>query len=209
MFTHPSGILKQLYPSLYWNVKTNDPAIYLTFDDGPTPGVTEWILEKLKSYNAKATFFCIGKNVERHPELYQQIVIEGHAIGNHTYRHLNGWKVSKNNYLEDVQKCAQLIDSRLFRPPYGKISSQQIRVLKNEFKIVMWSVLSRDYDPRTSKEKSLGISLKQLKGGDIITLHDSLKAADKMKYVLENLLAKAHQKGWIFKKITESELSVV
>tara|TARA_R110002072_G_scaffold56314_1_gene145951 strand:+ start:782 stop:1411 length:630 start_codon:yes stop_codon:yes gene_type:complete len=209
MFTHPSGILKQLYPSLYWNVKTNEPAIFLTFDDGPTPGVTEWILEILKSYNAKATFFCIGKNVEMHPELYQQIVSEGHAVGNHTYQHLNGWKVSKNNYLEDVQKCAQLIDSKIFRPPYGKISSQQIRVLKNEFKIVMWSVLSKDYDPRTSKEKSLGISLKQLKGGDIITLHDSLKAADKMKYVLENLLQHTQQKGWILKKITESELSVV
>lgn len=207
MFTHPSNLLRQLYPSLHWNVKTEKPSIYLTFDDGPTPGVTEWVLDFLKRYNAKATFFCIGKNVAAQPELYQRIIEEGHAVGNHTYHHLNGWKTSKKKYLEDIEKCTQLINSKLFRPPYGKISSQQIRELKSQFKIVMWSILSKDYDPKISKEKSLEICLKQLKAGDIITLHDSIKAADKMKFVLENFLQHVDQKGWDCRKIIESELA--
>lgn len=206
MFTHPSKLLQQLYPSLHWKVKTLKPSIYLTFDDGPTPGVTEWVLDILKRYDAKATFFCIGKNVAAHPELYQQLIAEGHAVGNHTYHHLNGWKTTKKKYLEDVEKGAQLINSKLFRPPYGKITPKQIEELKKEFKIVMWSVLTKDYDSKTSKEKSLANSIKQLKPGDILTFHDSLKSSEKMKYILENLLKEVLQRKWQCLKITDSEL---
>lgn len=202
MFTHPSSFLRQLYPSLQWKVVTKEPSIYLTFDDGPTPGVTDWVLDKLKQYNAKATFFCIGKNVAAHPQLYQRIIQEGHEVGNHSYNHLNGWKYTSNAYAQDVMKCAELVDSKLFRPPYGKISPAQIMALKKDFKIVMWSVLSKDYHPGTSKERSLEITIKQLEKGDIIIMHDSLKAEQSMKYVLENLLILAQEKGWKCKKIT-------
>ena len=195
--------MRQLYPSLEWKVDTNEPNIYLTFDDGPTPGVTEWVLDTLKKYNAQATFFCIGKNVAAHPEIYQRVIDEGHQVGNHSFNHVNGWKNTSSTYVHDVKQCAELVESKLFRPPYGKISPTQIKALKKDFKIIMWSVLSKDFHPGTSKEKSLKITLKQLKKGDIIILHDSVKAEENMKYVLEKLLIYAQEKGWKCKKLSD------
>jgi len=203
MITHPSLFLRSFYPSLHWRIiekrKTN--GIYLTFDDGPTPGVTNLILDLLKKFNAKATFFCIGKNVVRFPQLYRRILEEGHQVGNHGFSHLNGWKTSSKVYVHDVMRCAEEIDSNLFRPPYGKISSSQIKILKKQFEIIMWSVLSMDYSKNISKERSLSITLKKLKKGDIITLHDSLKAKESMLYVLENLLLYLEQRKWKSEKI--------
>jgi len=203
MITHPSVILRKIYPSLNWRISTENysAGVYLTFDDGPTPGVTNQVLKLLKKFNAKATFFCVGKNVIRYPRLYQRIIEEGHQVGNHGYNHLNGWKTSSKEYIQDVLRCSKSVDSNLFRPPYGKISNRQIRMLKRNFHIIMWSVLSMDYSVKISKEKSLSITLKKLKNGDIITMHDSVKAKDNMLFVLEHLLEHLELRKWESRKI--------
>ena len=207
MITHPSLLIRKIYPSLHWRISAeNDSAgVYLTFDDGPTPGVTNLVLKLLKKFNAKATFFCVGKNVVRYPQLYQKIIAEGHQVGNHGFNHLNGWKTSSEEYIQDVLLCANSVNSNLFRPPYGKISNRQIRLLKKNFHIIMWSVLSMDYSAKVPKEKSLSITLKKLKNGDIVTMHDSLKAKENMLFVLEHLLEHLEQRKWKSKKIIANQ----
>ena len=152
-FIRPPYLMKYYFSELVWSIKENKKTLYLTFDDGPTPGVTEKVLEILKTHNAKATFFCLGKNVKEHNALYSKIINEGHAIGNHTYSHLNGWDVSLQEYAADVEKASEHMQSGLFRPPYGRIRPSQINYLKQHYKIVMWSVLSYDFaktvDPET------------------------------------------------------------
>jgi peptidoglycan/xylan/chitin deacetylase (PgdA/CDA1 family) len=188
LLSHPPSLIKSMYPSLLWKVDTDKPEIFLTFDDGPTPGVTELVLNKLSDYGAKATFFCLGKNVKENPELFERIKAEGHSVGNHTFDHLNGWKSKTDDYIESIRKCESVFSSHLFRPPYGRIKPSQIKFLKEKYKIVMWSALSMDYDPMVSSEKSIEISLKDLTSGSIIVLHDSLKAKAKMLEILEELL---------------------
>jgi len=198
LITHPATILKSLYPSLVWEMPTQEPTLYITFDDGPTKGVTDALLDLLKAHQAKATFFCIGKNVQKNPELFQRILNEGHRVGNHTFSHLNGWKSTNMSYLKDVEKCRSLFESSYFRPPYGRLKPAQIASLKKRYKIIMWSALSMDYHPSVSKEKCYQNSTAKISSGDILVFHDSEKAADKMFYAVEKLLTDETFKGYRF-----------
>ncbi len=181
-------LLKHLYPSLQWEVKTREKIIYLTFDDGPHPEITPEVLNILKEKDAKATFFVVGDNVRKHPETYDQILKAGHKTGNHCFNHLNGWKSTNKDYFDNVEQCKQWIKSDLFRPPYGRIKPSQIKVLKKQFRIIMWSVITYDFDQRLSPEKCLNIGIKKSKPGSIIVFHDSKKAADNMLYALPRFI---------------------
>jgi peptidoglycan/xylan/chitin deacetylase (PgdA/CDA1 family) len=190
--------IQRLYPERIWAFPHKRDSVYLTFDDGPIPEVTPWVLDELKKYNAKATFFCIGENVQKHPEIFQRILSEGHSVGNHTFNHLNGWKTATSEYIENVDKAEgqmgnkskfKIQDSRLFRPPYGKLTSKQAKILQRKgFKIVMWDIISYDYDANTSSEKCLQNVLKNIKPGSVIVFHDSLKAEKKLRFVLPKVL---------------------
>ncbi|HEU0111476.1 MAG TPA: polysaccharide deacetylase family protein [Flavisolibacter sp.] len=205
-FIKTPWIAKFFFANYLWNIKTKEKEIYLTFDDGPHPDVTPWVLEQLKNYQAKATFFCVGNNVEKYPDLYRQLVAEGHTTGNHTFHHLNGWKVSSNLYMEDIRRAADLIHSNLFRPPYGKIKLNQEKKLAAALrhphpKIIMWDVLSADFDVTISKEKCLENVLLNYGPGSIIVFHDSEKAYPHLKYVLPNVLEHLRQEGYICRSI--------
>lgn len=210
-FVKTPKILKRLFANLTWDVSTNEKDIYLTFDDGPTPEITKWVLDQLNKYNAKATFFCIGKNVAEHPGIVQNIIANGHSIGNHTQSHANCWKVSKSTYLNDVEEAQKIINSKvlnresinLFRPPYGKITSKRAKHLhKKGYKIIMWDVLSADFDQRIHPEKCLDNVLKNSKKGSIIVFHDSIKAQKNLKYALPKVLKHFSKKGYSFKSIS-------
>jgi peptidoglycan/xylan/chitin deacetylase (PgdA/CDA1 family) len=178
--------------------------IYLTFDDGPHPEITPFVLQELAKYNARATFFCIGNNVEDNKTVYERILEEGHAVGNHSFDHLDGWKTSKEEYVSNVLKAGKIIKSGLFRPPYGRITRQQRKALtglKNPFKIIMWSVLSGDFDLTVSPEQCGSNILKYAKSGAIIVFHDSEKAFERMQYALPVVLKHFADKGYQFKEI--------
>lgn len=204
-------LAKWLFPSLVWEFSITEKKLFLTFDDGPIPEVTPWVLEQLAKYNAKATFFCIGDNIEKHSEIFQQLLKEGHAIGNHTQQHVNGWKVSKEAYITNIQEAQKSIEnhlensaeaSKLFRPPYGKLTPQLCkRVQKLGYKIIMWDVLSGDFDKNLSPEKSLSNVVNNAEAGSIIVFHDSLKAFEKMKYALPKVLQHFHELGYTFERI--------
>ena len=194
-------LLKKLYPQLLWNKSRNKPCIYLTFDDGPIPIVTPFVLNILKQYNAKATFFCIGDNVSKHPDVFEQVKNAGHNIGNHTYNHLRGWKTGNKTYLDNILKTDELVHSNLFRPPYGKIKSSQIRLLKKAkpgLQIIMWDVLSADFDIDVKPEACLQNVLKHTKSGSIVVFHDSLKAYERLEYVLPRALDVWSKAGFSF-----------
>ena len=204
-------LLKKLYPECIWDIKTEEKTcppvgkvIYLTFDDGPHPVATTFVLEELKKYNAKATFFCIGKNVEKHFDIYKKIIEEGHAVGNHTYDHLNGWKVKDEVYLDNIFKAKKIIDSNLFRPPYGKISKFQLKQLTGEkykLKPIMWSVLSGDFDEEVSGEECYTTVVKNAKKGSVVVFHDSQKAFDRLRHALPLVLKNFKEKGFEFRSI--------
>lgn len=204
-FCKTPGWLKKLYPSCTWQINTKEKIIYLSFDDGPHPVATLFVLDELKKYNAMATFFCIGKNVERHPDIYKRIIEEGHAVGNHTFNHLNGWKTNKNLYVENIKEAQHLINTNLFRPPYGKISFNQVKYLTKQrlpFKIIMWTVLSGDFDPCISNSKCLSNVINNTGTGSIVVFHDSEKALQKMQFTLPKILTHFTKLGYQFKKIT-------
>ena len=190
----PPKFVQRLFPDIVWRIEDED-GIYITFDDGPTPGVTEWILATLKRYDAKATFFVLGKNVELYPDLYEKILREGHSVGNHTYSHQKGLTMSTERYLEDIDLAAGMVHTELFRPPYARITRSQVRAVAKRFRIVMWSVLSRDYNRNLSPKKCLRGTIRGLKGGDIISLHDSAKSFRNTSYVLPAILRYAREKG--------------
>ncbi len=197
-------LLKKLYPGLIWDVKTVDRCIYLTFDDGPIPIVTPFVLNILKQYNAKATFFCIGDNVGKHPDIFEQVKNEGHAIGNHTFNHLKGWDTSDETYLDNFLKADKLLNTKVFRPPYGRAKKSQIKLLKNVkpgLKVIMWNVLSADFDVNVTPEKCLDNVLKHTKSGDIVLFHDSLKAKERMQYALPRALEIWSRQGYSFKSL--------
>lgn len=194
--------LKKPYPSLVWDIPNDKNVIYLTFDDGPTPEVTTWVLETLKHYNAKATFFVVGENVKKYPILFQQLITDGHAIGNHTYNHLNGWKTKTSDYIQNIEKCAELVESNLFRPPYGRIKNTQIRKLKQDYNIIMWDVLSGDFDFKTTPEQCVNNVIENTKSGSIIVLHDSIKAEKNLRYTLPKVLDYLKGQGFVFGVIT-------
>jgi peptidoglycan-N-acetylglucosamine deacetylase len=192
--------LKKLYPKRLWSIPAKEKIIYLTFDDGPHPTATPYVLDILKKYNAKASFFCIGKNVVTYPEIYQQIQSEGHAIGNHTHNHLNGWKTEDTLYIDNVQQASQYIHSGLFRPPYGRIKSSQVKKLA-AYKMVMWDVLSGDFDEAITKEQCFDNVISNAVPGSIIVFHDSEKAWEKMSYSLPLFLEGFAAKGFRFEAI--------
>lgn len=170
----------------------------MTFDDGPIPEITPWVLDILKQYGVKAHFFCVGDNVRKYPEIYQRILNEGHRVGNHTYNHVNGWTVRGNLYLKNVSKAKQYIRSNLFRPPYGKLLRPQIKWLQKEgYTIVMWDVLTKDYDAKTSPQECLNRSLKA-KEGSIVLFHDSLKSEANLRYALPQFIAAKLEEGYCF-----------
>jgi len=203
-FVRTPGWLKKIYSNSLWQVPGTDKTIYLTFDDGPHPSITSFVLDELKKYNAKATFFCIGNNVVKYPDTYARILNEGHAVGNHTFNHLNGWKTSNEEYLRDIKEAKKHIDSVLFRPPYGRITRFQQKILTGAaygLKTVMWTVLSGDFDPAVTPEKCLKNVMQNTSGGAIVVYHDSEKAAEKMRYSLPIVLKHFSKKGYRFEKI--------
>lgn len=205
-FIKTPWIAKKFFPSYVWNLPDDGKAVYLTFDDGPHPTITPWVLEELKKYNAKATFFCIGNNIEKYPDIYQKILEEGHATGNHTYHHLNGWKTDDKKYIDDVSKAARLIKSNLFRPPYGRIKKKQAKKITDALQtsneqIIMWDVLSADFDSGISAEQCLCNVLENVSVGSIIVFHDSEKAFNNLSYVLPETLKSLKEEGFGFKKI--------
>jgi peptidoglycan/xylan/chitin deacetylase (PgdA/CDA1 family) len=194
-------LLKWYYPSLTWHKSRAEKAIYLTFDDGPIPDVTEFVLKTLKDQQVKATFFCIGDNIRKHPHIFQQLLDEGHQVGNHTYNHLKGWKTDDATYLENFEQCQQLTASNLFRPPYGRIKKSQIgkiRARYPEMKIIMWDVLSGDFDLNLSPESCYHNVDKYVENGSIIVFHDSLKAFERLQYALPRTIASLKAKGYRF-----------
>lgn len=208
LWTKTHWFIKKLFSNYIWDLPNSEKKIYLTFDDGPTPEITEWTLQQLKKYNAKATFFCIGDNVRKFPEIFKKIIEEGHAIGNHTFNHLNGWKTSKQDYIENTNKCQSQISNlkpeicNLFRPPYGKIKPSQSKQLRKlGYKIIMWDVISYDFDATISKEKCLENVLKNVKSGSIIVFHDSIKAFPNLEYTLPKVIEILNKKGFVFAKI--------
>ena len=198
-------LLKHVFSNLTWNIPNSKKTIYLTFDDGPTPIITDWTLNTLKKYNAKASFFCVGKNVLAHPDIYERIIADGHKVGNHTHTHLKGWKSSTVEYLNNVEEASHCIASNLFRPPYGQILPKQVTALSQlDYKIVMWTILSLDWDKNISKEKCVMNVLNNASEGDIIVFHDSAKASVNMQYALPKVLDYFSSKGYEFKRIPES-----
>jgi len=197
-------LLKKLYPQLVWDVNHDSRCIYLTFDDGPIPIVTPFVLNILKQYNARATFFCIGDNVRKHPEVFQQVKADGHVVGNHTYNHLDGWKTNNETYLENFLLADELIGSNLFRPPYGRIKKSQVKLLneaKPGLQIIMWNVLSGDFDISLKPEKCLDNVIKNTSPGDIVLFHDSLKAFNRLEYVLPKAMEVWSKDGYVFKTL--------
>ncbi|VXB17505.1 Polysaccharide deacetylase family protein [Flavobacterium sp. 9AF] len=202
--------IKWLFPKYVWSAKDQNKTIYLTFDDGPIPEVTEWILDILKKEKIKATFFCIGENIEKHPNIFERVIDEGHTIGNHTFNHLNGWKTTSEAYIENFNACHSTIQKytsnykgpKLFRPPYGKITKTQAnRIMQQGYKIIMWDVLSYDFNPKMSPEKCLTNVVKNITCGSIIVFHDSLKAEKNIKFALPKAISLLKEKGFQFETI--------
>ena len=198
-------LIQAFMPFYTWSVPTSEKILYLTFDDGPIPEVTPWVLETLRSYDARATFFCVGDNVEKHPDIYRQIQLDGHAVGNHTYHHLNGWQTEHVTYLNNVRRCARMVKSRLFRPPYGRLMPRQREFLQRHFRIVMWDVLSGDYAPEITPEQCLQNVLDNARPGSIIVFHDSLKAERNLRFSLPALLEHFAAQGYRFGRLEDAE----
>ncbi len=214
---------RRLLPSALWKVRTREKKLYLTFDDGPIADVTPAVLDILRRYDAKASFFVIGKNVAANPDIYYRILSEGHKIGNHTFDHLNGWQVQNELYYENVAQCASQLEAmgthavpasahhdeepveehQYFRPPYGKLTIAQYNKLKKRYKIVMWDVLSFDFDLRITKEQVLDNVVKNAVPGSIVVFHDSLKAMDKMLFALPLVLEHYSQLGYTFETLPD------
>ena len=195
------AIFQWLYPNCVWKIPNSKNNVYLTFDDGPSFEVSTQTLKILKAENIKATFFCMGKQIEKHPEIYKQIILEGHAVGNHTFDHPNGWITKNKQYFKNVEKCQNLIRSTLFRPPYGKMKFSQVKHLKSIYKIIMWDVIGGDFDPKTSANDIVNNVVSNSKSGSIIVLHDSRRFGEKMLAALPQIITKLKMKGFNFSTI--------
>ena len=210
-----NALIKKLFPNYIWDIPNDDNKVFLTFDDGPTPEITPWTLAQLKKHNVKATFFCIGDNIKKYPDIFNQIIQEGHQIANHTFNHLNGWKTTKKDYLDNVELCKKQIQQstpesfartgeainnqkpKIFRPPYGKIKKSQSAILRQlGYQIIMWDVLSADFDFKITPEKCLDNVISNVKSGSIIVFHDSKKSFKNLEYTLPKTLEFLQQKGF-------------
>jgi peptidoglycan-N-acetylglucosamine deacetylase len=201
-FVKTPRLLKAAYSSCIWHVKAHSNSVYLTFDDGPHPEVTPFVLDQLHQYNARGTFFCIGKNVQDNTSIYNNVLAGGHSVGNHTFDHFNGFKVANADYLSNVELAQQCIKSDLFRPPYGRITPAQIKLIRQQYpsmKIVMWDILSGDFDTNLSPEDCLKNTLRKIQPGSIVVFHDSAKAEKRLRYVLPRVLQHCQGKGWQMK----------
>ncbi|MCL2727625.1 MAG: polysaccharide deacetylase family protein [Bacteroidales bacterium] len=188
MLFRPPIIIRRIFPSLIWHFSDQEKGLFLTFDDGPSPEVTPWVLDQLDKFDVKATFFCLGKNVEMYPQLYADIIKRGHATGNHSYSHIKGWGMDTALYIADVDTAAEFIHSNLFRPPYGRIGPHLAKMLSERYKIVMWNVLSRDYSRSLSGKRCARNVIRHLKPGAIVVFHDSVKSAQNLWYALPLVL---------------------
>lgn len=197
-FVQPSNVVKRIYPGALWRADSTKSVIYLTFDDGPVAGVTNGVLDVLKEKQVAATFFCVGENAVKNKLLFERITQEGHAVGNHTFHHLNGWNSSTPAYMNNVLQCEQAFHSTLFRPPYGKLKRSQFQQLRKKFRIVLWDVLSGDYDSNTSPEKCLQNACAYLRNGSVVVFHDSIKAQQKMEFALPRFIDFAKENGFEF-----------
>jgi len=193
--------IQNLFPNYLWRKSTEEKVLYLTFDDGPIPQVTPWVLKQLTKYNAKGTFFCVGDNVKKYPEIFDAVKEAGHSVGNHTVHHLNGWTTDNLAYFHNTRHCARLVNSDLFRPPYGRLKPKQATFLQRHYNIVMWDVLSGDFDENISGEECFQNVIKSAKNGSIIVFHDSLKAFPRLEYVLPKVLAHYAKLGYKFELV--------
>ena len=199
LIEQPPLLLRWMYPRAFWRMNKNEKAVYLTFDDGPIPEITPWVLDLLDKYHIKATFFLVGDNVRKHPEEFKMIVERGHRLGNHTFNHIQGLKYLSYNYLANVNKADELIKSNLFRPPHGWMRWAQYMVLRNRYTIVMWDLVTRDYSKRLNGPQVLNKVKKYVRNGSIITFHDSLKAEKNLKYALPRAIEWLKEQGYAFK----------
>ncbi len=195
------SFIQKCFPKFLWRQETKEKALYLTFDDGPIPEVTPWVLDQLDQYKAKATFFCVGENVNKHPDIFAALIQRGHRVGNHTQHHLSGWATSTSKYLENVEQCAVEVSSNLFRPPYGRLRPKQAKLLREKYTIVMWDVLSGDFDVNISGEQCWKNVQRNVQPGSVVVFHDSLKAKELLFEVLPKTLSYFKNKGYIFKHI--------
>jgi peptidoglycan/xylan/chitin deacetylase (PgdA/CDA1 family) len=201
-FYYIPSLIRALYPKRIWSIPTSSRDIYLSFDDGPTPDITPWILEMLSQYNAKATFFCVGDNVVKHKKQYQSLLDAGHAVGNHTFNHMKGWQQPLHTYIENVELCKLEVESNLFRPPYGKIKSVQAKeLLKSGYRIIMWSILTYDFDKTLNCEGAWKQIIKHTQPGSILVFHDHAKAFENLKVLLPKTLDYFSKQGYSFKAI--------
>ena len=199
--------LRIIYPKgLVWRVPSSRKEVFLTFDDGPVPEVTPLVLSILKKYNVKATFFCVGENIQKYPEVFDLLLKEGHAVGNHTFHHIKAWKTDYNDYLSEVEQCSLLVKSNLFRPPYGQISRKIARNLGKDYRIIMWSALTGDYDKMLSGDQCLANAIDNTSPGSIVVFHDSLKALESMEYALPLYVEYCLGKGYEFGKLDNVEM---
>ncbi len=203
---HPPQIVKNAFGNITWKINTDEKVVYLTFDDGPIPDITEKILLALDIFDAKATFFCVGENVKKYPDIYKKITDSGHTVGNHTFSHLNGLKTSTEEYIENIEKASEYIDSKLFRPPHGRMKSSQQSIIEKEYDIVLWDVLSYDFNNKISKEKCFSNVKHFTRPGSIIVFHDNIKATNNMFYALTQSLLLYKEFGYRFEALTEGAI---
>jgi peptidoglycan/xylan/chitin deacetylase (PgdA/CDA1 family) len=201
LIEQPPFLYRALFPGGTWRIPAEEKCVYLTFDDGPIPEVTPWVLDKLDVYQIKATFFCVGDNVRKHPNTYQQILDRGHRTGNHTHNHIQGIRSLTSNYLANVEKAGVYIDSDLFRPPHGHMRLPQVWSLRKHYRIIFWDVVTRDYSPRLTPEEVFAVVKKYTRNGSIIVFHDSLKAEANMKEALPNSIEWLLETGYQFKTL--------
>ena len=190
------GFIRKIYPEAYWKIPQSEKIIYLTFDDGPIPELTPWVLEILERFTALATFFCVGDNVRKYPEIAHKIILKGHSIGNHTFHHIKGWNTRNQEYFQDIFEASELIKSPLFRPPYGQIKKSQYNQLKKNYRIILWDLITYDYDPGFSPKDCLSMLYKKTESGSIIVFHDSKKAEKNLRAILPNYLEFLRDNGF-------------
>lgn len=200
------AVIQKMFPNFHWNVNTEEPTLYLTFDDGPIPDVTPWVLEQLAQYDAKATFFCVGENVERNPNLLRQVLAAGHTVGNHTMQHKDGWLTDNLPYFHDIRHASRLVDSTLFRPPYGRLKPRQAQFIQRHYEVVMWDVLSGDFDPHLQPADCYQNVIRNAKPGSIVVFHDSLKAQENLEYALPRVLKFFAERGYRFAALSADVL---